>query len=218
MKFLFCLLILLLFFNCNQEQGTPTDTISKTVKNSYLDKNTKEIYFDSFAYEFIRKIEPFGSNDILIESLLDFEEIFINFTPRKKFSKNENVLSLMDMNIGLGPIATYDKKDSLFVQQQIKDSKDSNWSIYQLQRYQTLNDYYQWKDENPFFKWEAFKSAGFGCFVTLSAPVFNLLKNKAVLVIGHQCHGTLGSGNVYLFQLEKNGTWKMVNNRQLWIS
>lgn len=119
MKFLFCSLMLFLFFNCNQKQRAPIDSISKTVKNYYTDKDTKEIYFDSFAYEFIRKIEPFDSNDILIESLLNFEEIFINFTPRKKSSKNENILSLMDMNIGLDPIATYNKKDSLFVEHHI---------------------------------------------------------------------------------------------------
>lgn len=122
------------------------------------------------------------------------------------------------MPFGIGPVATYKKIDSSFVKKQILRSKNMYWSPYRLQYHETLNNYYEWIQKNPKFEWEVFKKAGFSCFITLSAPIFNQVKTKAVIMIGRQCHCTLGAGYIYLFELKKTGDWKIVKDRQLWIS
>lgn len=224
MKLILYSLLLSILFSCNQKNKSPNETISKAPKTEKENKeyeairSSTEIYFDSFAYMFIQKIQLIDTNDILIESLSEFDEVFINFTQRKKIPKDENIISLVDLDFGFGPVATYKKNDSSFVKKQIRESKDMYWSLYKLQYHETLNKYYEWIKKNPKFEWEAFKTAGFGCFITLSAPIFNHSKNKAVIMIGQQCHGTLGAGYVYLFELKKNGDWEMTKDRQLWIS
>jgi hypothetical protein len=221
MKLLLYSLVLLITFSCNQKKTSSKNTIStvsKAQKEYPSIRNSTDIYFDSFAYAFIKKITPIDTNDILIESLLKFEKTFINFIPRKKSPKDENVLYIVDFPFGTGPVATYKKNDSSSVKEQITNAEGMHWSVYRLQHPKTLNNYYKWIEKNPKFEWEVFKAAGFGCFITLSAPIFNQLKNKAVIVIGRQCHNTLGAGYVYLFELNKNGNWEMTKNRELWIS
>ena len=55
------------------------------------------------------------------------------------------------------------------------------------------------------------------CYNTLGMPLFNKKKDKVIQFYSYQCEGTLGSADIYLYQLRK-GIWVQVAKFNMWIS
>jgi len=82
----------------------------------------------------------------------------------------------------------------------------------------TPKDLYKTKENDTIDYWENFREL-FGNYGHhhYSKPLFN--KDKTIIVIEHSGQGDwlLGSGSILLFRKE-NGKWKLLEERNLWIS
>ncbi|MFK7784737.1 MAG: hypothetical protein AB8B56_06470 [Crocinitomicaceae bacterium] len=108
-------------------------------------------------------------------------------------------------------------EDMTFIEQQLKSNKDKLW-IAEKFRGIPYNSQILSKYETELrFDWDAFKKDGFGCFQSYGLPIFNLDSTMCIVQINGSCHGTIGSGSS-IFLEKKDEHWKIVGNKQNWMS